>query len=62
MRETWEIVDSRTGKSVTVFSYTSEAQALRQIAGWVARDAKGGRPDCHERTPFLVPKLINAGS
>jgi len=59
MSEVWGIIDSRTGRPASVACFGTEERAALQIAGWVARDARGGRPDCHETIPFLVPKLIN---
>lgn len=54
--ETWVVVDERTDKEVSVTCYFTEAQAQRQIDAWTARDARGGRPDCHYRIGHMVPK------
>lgn len=56
MSEHWVIVDSRTGQRASVSGFHSEASAQRQIDEWRARDVRGGRPDCHEQMPYLVPR------
>ena len=65
-REEWVIADSRTGKHLGVACYGSKENAEKQIAGFVARDGKGGRPDIHHLIPFmvavLVPNLVTNGS
>jgi hypothetical protein len=61
LRESWEIVDERTGRPVSVSCYFTEEQALRQIAAWEERDRRGGRPDCHHLVGHMVPRLTRDG-
>ena len=56
--EHWVIADSRTNKPLGVASYGTKAFAEMQIAGFVARDGKGGRPDIHHLIPFMIALQI----
>ena len=57
-REWWKIADSRNGRHLGVAWYGSKENAEKQIAGFVARDGKGGRPDIHHLIPFMVAVLV----
>jgi len=56
--EHWVVADSRTGKPLGVASYGTKAFAEMQIAGFVACDGKGGRPDIHHLIPFMIALQI----
>lgn len=45
MSERSRIIDSRTGKRVTIASYPNAESAHRDIADWQKRHDRGGRPD-----------------
>lgn len=53
-RESWTWVDSRTRKRVSITSTMTREQAEQQLAAWQERDAKGGRPDLHDKMPYIV--------
>ena len=57
-RPSWKIADSRNGRHLGVAWYWSKENAEAQIAGFVARDGKGGRPDIHHLIPFMVAVLV----
>jgi hypothetical protein len=57
LREAWRIVDSRTDRPVSICSYNTREQAEREIEFYRDRDARGGRPDCHEFIPYLATRL-----
>lgn len=48
------IVDSRTGKRVSVAAFLTRGGAESQILDWRRRDVLGMRADCHEMMPFLA--------
>ena len=56
--EHWVVADSRTLKPLGVASYGTRAFAELQIAGFKARDGKGGRPDIHPLIPFMIALQI----
>ena len=56
--EHWVVADSRTNKPLGVASYGTKAFAEMQIAGFVARDGHGGRPDIHHLIPFMIALQI----
>jgi len=47
-----------TNKPLGVASYGTKASAEMQIAGFVARDGHGGRPDIHHLIPFMIALQI----
>jgi hypothetical protein len=57
----WEAYDTRNGKSVGMSVYFTEAQVDAAIAGWRARDLKGGRQDIHDLMPFLGARSFKPG-
>jgi hypothetical protein len=61
-RELWTWVDSRTGQCVSLSSTATREQAERQLEGWLARDARGKRPDLHELMPFVVVARLDWGN
>jgi len=60
-RELWTWMDSRTGQRVSMSSTATREQAERQLEGWLARDARGKRPDLHEMMPFIVVTRLKWG-
>lgn len=57
----WEAYDTRTGKSVSMAVYNTEEQVRAAIAGWRARDRRGGRPDIHDLMPFVDARSFKRG-
>lgn len=41
----FKIIDTATGKRVTICTYSTETQAANDIDSWLARHHRGGRPD-----------------
>lgn len=50
----YRIADSKTGKFVSRNSWPTRKSAEDQIAEWVARDEKGGRPD----VSYLMSSIV----
>lgn len=59
----WRIVDKRTGQVASVGVYLSEDSALRAIARWKSRAARGGRPDISADTlaNLVTARLLPSG-
>ena len=61
-RERWVIVDSRNTKwRMGLNCYLSKQQALDQIRYWVDRDKRGGRPDIHDKIPYMMALQLKDG-
>lgn len=54
----WGIVDTRTGRRVSVVTFFTREHAEATIQHWRERDAKGGRPDVHDLMPYLAPSRV----
>lgn len=51
--ERWGLRDTRTMQRMGMSVVRTREQAERELAGYLARDARGGRPDLHEYWPHV---------
>lgn len=59
MTELWGWVDGRTGRRVSITSAPTREQAEAQLAAWLERDRRGGRPDLRDVMPYVIVVRLN---
>lgn len=58
----WRVIDSRTGRGMSMATFVTERQALNAIADWTERDRRGKRPDVHDYIPHLAAQEFPIGA
>lgn len=58
-RQSWCWFDTATQRRVSITSAPTKELAEAVLRGWLARDAKGGRPDIHDIWPTVEVRLCS---